>query len=80
MILSQREKNIIGYVQHRAEQSVTEIARNLGLTESVVRRSLRRLTDESILVRRQPAMLPWRWECYASLLFNAVQGALRTPP
>ena len=52
MILSQREKNIIGYVQHRAEQSVTEIARNLGLTESVVRRSLRRLTDESILVRR----------------------------
>jgi DNA-binding Lrp family transcriptional regulator len=52
MILSQREKNIIGYVQHRAELSVTEIARNLGLTESVVRRSLRRLTDESILVRR----------------------------
>lgn len=52
MKLTERDREILVYVQHRADLSVREISRALGYPEPFVRRSLQRLIDGKILVRR----------------------------
>ena len=52
MKLSERDKEIVVYVQHRADLSVREISRAVGYSEPFVRRSLQRLINGKILVRR----------------------------
>jgi DNA-binding Lrp family transcriptional regulator len=50
--LSDREQDILKYIELNSEATVSEIAKTLDLREHIVRYSLRRLVDNNLLVRR----------------------------
>jgi DNA-binding Lrp family transcriptional regulator len=52
MNFSDREREILVYVQHRADLAISEVARYLGYSEASVRRSFQRLIDGNVLARR----------------------------
>ena len=52
MNLSDRERELLVFIQHRADLSTSEVARHLNHSEPAVRRSLQRLIDGKILTRR----------------------------
>ena len=52
MNLSEREANIIQLIQHRTDVPISSLAKEVGMKEVTFRRSLKRLIDDEILVRR----------------------------